>query len=254
MFNGVVDLKNTKLKYQVSLFGDYSEIKPTEETLKKCLEKFFFLGFIPGSSVQELDQQTGRMEPRLTLQSMRNGIAVNFLNGRIDVMAIPLPGSPAAALDFTAFIESATAAVKCSIETLGISFGRLGIVSETFVGEFSKEHLVSIRDKFIVRDSVIFPEMEMTEWQSRSVLKETVGRLNNHAINTTYNVAQVHIQMGDANGVKEFDTIHLTVDINTPGDQVVPGTLDFFANFVEYSLRREKEVQIKIGALLNEIQ
>jgi hypothetical protein len=254
MFNGVADLKNTKLKYQVSLFGDYSGIKPTEETLKKCLEKFFFLGFIPGSSVQEMDQQTGRMEPRLTLQSMRNGISVNFLNGRIDVLAIPLPGSPAAALDFTSFIESATAMVKCSIETLGISFGRLGIVSETFVGEFSKESLASIRDKFVVRESVVFPELEMTEWQSRTVLNQAVGEPLNHAVNTTYSVAQAHVQIGDPNGVKEFDTIHLTVDINTPGDRVVQGNLDFFTHFVDYALRQEKEVQIKIGAMLNEIK
>ncbi|MNJ58097.1 hypothetical protein D3C77_537160 [compost metagenome] len=60
----------------------------------------------------------------------------------------------------------------------------------------------------------------------------------NQDVNVIYSLSKVKVQMGDATGHREFDTAHLSVDINLPGDKRLPFMLlesaqDFMTQAVE---------------------
>lgn len=203
------------MKFQVSLFGDFSLLTPTEDNIKKCIEGFFSSGLLPGN-LQEFDPQSNKMEARLSLQSMRNGITVNVLRNRIDFTATPLPGTPAASLKLDTFFQEV---VKFSIllkNTFDVTYKRPGVIIEKFLKELSEEKLDELRKSFIKDTFSVIPDAHVIEWSIRNVSSCKFPEPVDQDANVIYNIAKVKVQMGDATGHREFDTLHLSVDINVP--------------------------------------
>jgi hypothetical protein len=232
----------TNLKIQVSLFGDFSHITPTEEVIKNCISEFFQLGMLPAGNVQEMDPSTNRLESRLSLQSMRNGMGVNFLASRIDFIVMPLPGTPGAILTVDSFCEQVIEVTKSLIKVLSINFNRIGFVTEKFLAPLQSEKLEILRKAFTTEAFTIFPDKSVSEWGVRNVVADHFGGNVDQLANIIYNIAKVKVQMGDPTGFREFETLHLTVDINTPLEKRVGSTIEVLSDFISESKGREKSI------------
>ena len=159
------------------------------------------------------------MEARLSLQSMRNGLNVNVLTNRIDFIAIPLPGSPAASLPLEKFFEEVVKISELLKNTFDTTFKRIGVVVEKFLKEMTEEKLEQLRRSFTSESFDIIPNSKSIEWNVRNVVSSNFAEPVNQAVNIIYSLAKVKVQMGDANGHKEFDTLHLSIDINIPTEK-----------------------------------
>lgn len=221
------------MKFQVSLFGDFSLLTPTEENMKKCIEGFFASGLLPGN-LQEFDTQTNKMEARLSLQSMRNGITVNVLRNRIDFIATPLPRTPAATLTLENFFQEVIKYSELLRNTFDIIYKRPGVVVEKFLKELSEERLDELRRSFIQDSFNVIPETSVSEWNVRNVFTSQIPEPVNQEANIIYSIAKVQVQMGDATGHREFDTLHFSVDINVPAEKRNANiSRDYIESFLE---------------------
>jgi hypothetical protein len=232
----------TNLKIQVSLFGDYSHITPTEEIIKDCISAFFQLGMLPSGNVQEMDPNTNRLEPRLSLQSMRNGISVNFLSNRIDFLVMPLPNSPGASLNAESFCVQVNQIATSLKKVLGVTFNRVGFAAERFLAPITPEKLETLRKKFTTEAFTIFPDKPVVEWNIRNVVLDRFDKNVDQDVNVIYNISKVKVQLGDHTGLREFDTLHLTTDINIPLEKRVNPSLDVLSDFLEQSIARDKAI------------
>jgi len=242
----------TNLKYQISIFGDFSHISPNEDTLKLCIENFFSIGMLPGSSIQEVDARTNRLEPRLSLQSIKNGVVANFLNGRIDFIAIPISGSPAAALTVKDFVLHVSNVLRIASDVLGVVYNRIGFVTEKFLRELSIDEFTRVRGKFFKDEAVLFPELDNNEWHVRMCSVDDLEAPLSQGVNVTYNLARAHVQIADQSGQREFDTVHLVVDINTPADKRINGSAESLEQFLQFAQEKEVVIQSKIGSMVYE--
>lgn len=232
----------TKLKFQVSLFGEFSAIIPNEQTLTKCIEKFFTSGYIPNANIQELDPNTNRLEPRLSLQSIRNGITANVMFGRIDIVANPFPGSPAASLTLEEFSKQTIALAQLLIQYFSIEFHRVGFITEILFGDIGSEKLRIARDNYTNPALNIFPDQTTLDWSSKIVSGFPLPAPINQSINVSHALSQVHAQFGDQNGQKEFDTLHLIIDINTLPNQRIPSSLEAIDQFIRFATEKEQVI------------
>lgn len=240
----------TNLKIQVSLFGDFSHITPTEEIIKNCISAFFQLGMLPTGNVQEIDPSTNRLEPRLSLQSMRNGLSVNFLTNRIDFMVMPIQGTPAASVTTEMFCAQVLEIASSLYKILDISFKRVGYVNEKFLTPLSPEKLETLRRIFTNDSFDIFPERHAVEWGVRNVVSDTFNRSAESEVNIIYSLSKVKVQMGDLNGHREFETLHLTTDINTLQDKKFVSSNEALGDFLSQAVDREKAIYKGLTAVI----
>lgn len=230
------------MKFQVSFYGDFSLLTPTEDNIKKCIEGFFTHGLLPGN-FQEFDAQTNKMEARLSLQSMRNGLNVNIQTGRIDFIAIPLPGTPAASLSIDKFYEEVFKISELIKNIFDLKFKRIGAISEKFLKEMTEEKLEQLRQLFISESFTVYPKLKTAEWNLRTVLTSHFPEPVGQDANIIYNLAKVKVQMGDANGHKEFETLHLSIDVNIPTEK---RNADFSSESTKVFLNKTLEIQREI--------
>lgn len=240
----------TNLKIQVSLFGDFSHITPTEEVVKDCISAFFQLGMLPTGNVQEIDPSTNRLEPRLSLQSMRNGLSVNFLSNRIDFIVMPIPSTPAASVTTEMFCTQVLDIVNSLKKILDISFKRVGYVNEKFLIPLSAEKLETLRRIFTNDSFNIFPEKHAAEWGIRNVVSDSFNKGAESDVNIIYSLAKVKVQIGDSNGQREFETLHLTTDINTVQDKKFASSNDSLKDFLSQATDREKAIYKGLTAVI----
>lgn len=232
----------TKLKFQVSLFGDFSAIIPNEQTLTKCIEKFFTSGYIPNANIQELDPNTNRLEPRLALQSIRNGVTANVMFGRIDIIANPFPGSPAASLTLEEFSKQTIILSQLLIQHFEIEFHRIGFITELLFGDIGNEKLTVARNNYTNPALNIFKDEATLDWSSKIVNSIPLPAPINQSINVSYALSQVRAQFGDQNGQKEFDTLHLNIDINTLPNQRTPSSIEVVDQFMRFATEKEQVI------------
>ena len=207
----------TKIKYQIALFGDFSHIVPDEETLKQCISNFFFLGFMP-NTLQEFSPQSNKMESRLGFQSVRNGISISILSNRMDFFCSPWPGTPAAGLSVEQFGEECIAVYSKIVSTFHPVVRRSGFVIESFLRPMDDLQMVRAKSKFIVDGFDPLNLGVFKEWsvrQASPVLIENVTP----PVHLIYSISRADVQMGDASGQKEFTTVHLSIDVNMPTEK-----------------------------------
>ncbi|MBO1537572.1 hypothetical protein [Pseudomonas sp. OA65] len=237
------------MKFQVSLFGDFSLLTPTEDNIKKCIEGFFSSGLLPGN-LQELNLQTNKMEPRLALQSMRNGLSVNILLNRIDFVATPLPGSPSASLTMEVFFDEVRKIAEQLRKTFEITYKRMGVVCDKFLQEMSEDQLQQLRKVFIKEAFDVIPDASIVEWSVRNVALIAFADPVNQEVNAIYNLSKVHVQLNDASGNREFDTLLLNIDINIPTEKRIA---NLSAEFIDTFLTKTLEIQGNINKGIGEV-
>lgn len=230
------------IKFQVSIYGDFSSLSPTEENIKKCIEGFFTHGLLPGN-LQEFDTQSNKLEARLSLQSMRNGMNVNILKNRIDFTVTPIPGTPAALTTIEKFFEESTKISGQLKEIFELKYRRVGVIIEKFLGEMSQERTEELRSSFIQKTFFIFPELKTEEWSVRHVAREEFPAPVSQGVNIIYNLSKVKVEMGDSSGRKEFDTLLLSIDINIPLEKHNSGlSSEALENFLNKTLETQQKI------------
>ncbi|AYN17490.1 hypothetical protein CHR29_20975 [Pseudomonas monteilii] len=231
----------TKLKYQVALFGDFSHVTPDEETLKKCIENFFTLGFMP-TPLQEFNGQTSKVEARLGFQSIRNGIVVNILSNRMDVFCNPFPGSNAAGLSLRDFGDESKKIIDKIISVFSLNVRRAGYVTETFLKPLDDASLEKVKKLMLNADFNPTGNLTPKEWSIRLVSPVVMEGIAS-PVNLITNFARSDIQMGDQSGQKEFTTIHVTMDVNMPMEKA-SFTMDaaLISGFIDNSLELQHTV------------
>lgn len=240
----------TNLKIQASLFGDFSHITPTEEVVKNCISAFFQLGMLPTGNIQEIDPSTNRLEPRLSLQSMRNGLSVNFLNNRIDFIAMPISGTPGASITIETFCTQVLEISSSLYKILDIPFKRVGFVTEKFLAPLPPEKLEALRRVFTNDAFNIFPEKHALEWGMRNVVADSFKGNTESEVNIIYSMSKVKVQMGDSNGHREFETLHLTTDINTQQDKKFISNNETLGEFLAQAKERERAIYKGLSAVI----
>lgn len=238
------------VKYQAVLFGDFSKILPTEEIIKSCIGSFFTLGLLPTGNNQEFDPRTNKLESRLGLQSMRNNIAVNFLSNRIDIFVNPLPGSPAATLGLPQFVEQAQEICKTIYAVFQPKVNRVGFVHEKFCEQMNEEQLKTLRKKFLTTGADIFPDKNVTEWNVRSCTNIYFEGAVNHPTNVIHALNRIKVQQTDPTGIKEYETIHVMVDINTTPEKDIQNSVDVIHDFFAQALAQERFVNKQLSEVI----
>ncbi|WP_339534092.1 hypothetical protein [Pseudomonas hunanensis] len=208
---GCIVGQETKLKYQICIFGDFSKYGATEENLRKCFEGFFKFQMLP-NQIQEFNPGVGETQNRISLQSIATGIAVNILSDRMDIVAVPLPGSPASKITMDQFVQAAMPVAEELIKIFPATVNRVGVVQESFLSPLPVDQLDVVRAKFLGEKLPFAQGLPTNEWNIRDVvLAEVAGIPSNHI----YALARVKAQIGDNRGVQEQESHHLMLDINT---------------------------------------
>lgn len=214
--------EETKLKFQVSLFGNFSQYGVTEENLRKCFENFFKFQVLP-SQVQEVNPATGKSDTRISLQSINKGFMINLMSDRMDILAMPMPGTPASQLTEEGFVESGLPVAKELLEMFPAPVSRVGFVVESFMAPLPEDQLDAVRSKFLGPKLTFTQPLPTNEWNIRDVV---IGELVGIPSNFIFAIARVKAQMADARGFREQQTHHLMIDVNS-----VPNEGAEFKNF-----------------------
>ncbi|WP_311969363.1 hypothetical protein [Pseudomonas baltica] len=232
--------QETTLKFQVSLFGDFASYGVTEDNMRKCFESFFKLQMLP-NQVQELNAAIGQTTPRISLQSMGSGIMVNLLSDRLDVIAMPMPGNPAAGLSFQQFVEKGLPVVAEMIKLFPAEVSRVGVIYEGLMAQVSVDKLNSLRDSFLGPKLAFAAGMQTNEWSVRDVVVSEVAGVSSNFI---YALQRVRAQITDMAGHKEQESLHLMVDVNsTPGCGAVFNNFAVVQDYVNKSLDVHKQIK-----------
>lgn len=206
--------QETKLKFQVSLFGDFSQYGVTEDNMRKCFESFFKLQMLP-NQVQEMNGVNGQATPRISLQSMGSGIMINLLTDRLDIMAMPMPGNPAAGMSFEQFAEKGMPVAAELVKLFPAEITRVGVIYEGLIAQMPVDKINALRDAFLGPKLAFAAELPTNEWSLRDVVISEVGGVTSNLI---YALQRVKAQITDMSGHKEQESLHVMVDINSaPG-------------------------------------
>ncbi|QKL07866.1 hypothetical protein GEV41_16025 [Pseudomonas putida] len=238
--------QETKLKFQVSLFGDFVQYGVTEDNMRKCFESFFKLQMLP-NQVQELNG-AGQTTPRISLQSMGSGIMVNLLTDRLDVMALPMPNNPAAALSFEQFVEKGLPVAAELVKLFPAEITRVGVIYEGLLAQMPVEKLNALRDVFLGPKLAFAAGLPTNEWSVRDVV---VGEVAGIASNFIYGLQRVKAQISDMSGHKEQESLHVLIDINTTTERGVAfkdfGVVSGYVNkAIEVQRQMKREVEGRI--------
>lgn len=234
--------EETRLKYQVSLFGDFSRYGVTEENLRKCFDGFFKFQMLP-NQIQE-SNPGGSLESRISLQSIHNGIAINLLSDRMDILAMPMVGNPAAKLTVDSFVETSLPIADELLRIFPATINRIGFVVESFMAEVPAEKLDGVRAKFLCPKLPFASELPTNEWNIRDVV---LGELAGVSSNFIFSIARVKAHTADARGVREKETHHLMVDVNSSANQgIVFKDFSAIQGFVLQSVEKYKVMKSDI--------
>lgn len=241
----------TSLKYHVSAFGDFSKVEPSEDIIKECLGRFFSHGLLPGG-MQEFNPVQNRLDNRLSLQSMKNGLSVNFLTNRVDFILHPLPGTPASALSPAEYIDLCGSLYLEIADMFGVTINRTGLTIDHVLAIDDDSQLESLRGKImnpaydVVDDEGAFS----AEWSVKNVIQKPCSLFPGKDMNITYKVSKITAQFDDGNGQREFEAPLLNVDINFPAINTVPRIpAEKVVEFWYQALEFERSVRTKLDAL-----
>lgn len=240
---GCIVGQETKLKYQICIFGDFSKYGATEDNLRKCFEGFFKFQMLP-NQIQEFNPGVGETQNRIALQSISNGIAVNILSDRMDIVAVPLPGSPASKITMDQFVQAALPVAEELLKIFPAVVSRVGVVQESFLSPLPADQMDAVRAKFLGEKLEFAKGLPTNEWNIRDVV---MGEVVGVPSNLIYALARVKAQIGDNRGLQEQDSHHLMLDVNTsPTHGALLRDFSIVRNFMEKALATMAEMRAEV--------
>ncbi|HDJ89351.1 MAG TPA: hypothetical protein ENG40_01485 [Thermoprotei archaeon] len=206
-----------RTKYQTSIFGNFKDIMPTSEIIKKLLDLFSDKNFLP-STFQELSPGLEGPQTRIQLVTLNNEWIIHFATHRIDIEQ----KNPTLAEDKTeylkSFIQESLEIFKRILEAFRKRSNRLSLVTGGLLKEMSEDKLKRIYILFY-KPIDFYKTNPPFEWNSRHVsrIKRAIGEIEEE-INIITNIDRLKGGMIKDNQHIPFDRIGIGFDINTAGE------------------------------------
>ena len=241
---------DTKIKYQVGLFGNIKGITPDPEVIKKLIDIFGELQLLP-TTFYELDGISQR--PCLAMSSSDSGLSVHFGTKRIDIYLRPIDQKGENLGEVKTFIETAADIAEKVCSQFKIKFSRLSLITEYMLHEMGEDEFSKIRKKLLPADINIDGE-ETTEWNTRTVIKSNVMVLDEEErINSIIQINRMQGEVSNGNDINKFDRIALNLDTNTVHEN---SDTRFQENevrsFLEEAEKIQNQIIQKVERLINE--
>ena len=203
-----------KLKYQVSIFLNASELDATSKNISDLMGVFADKGFIP-NTFQEISNLNPQPQNRFALQSPDKEWHINFGTTRIDIEKNPISTKGTNLGSIGDFCNDAKDIVNRILAKVSKKANRLSLVTRVLLDEMSNDNLGKVY-KNLFNSPPLYKENLPFEWNWRLVShidKEIAG--NNETFNVITTLNRIGAQVRDGNSITSLDRIELLLDINT---------------------------------------
>lgn len=204
-------MKTFGLNYQISLFGDYSEVTPTVGNSQKAFELFSPKGMVTGQAF-EFKINPGEAQPvaisRLSLGTPDNSWRITFNSDRLDIILTNVDLNVFNMLSFGDFIQRAKEYTGLADSMLKKSFRRIGVIQNILINEIS----VNAVGKKFGNSIPFFDDKEIGEWYNR---KSTRMRTNREELNVVNDIRSIKTPIRINSKQSIFDGVLINLDINT---------------------------------------
>lgn len=243
-------MKIKSLKYQVSCFGEDSAIDPTPENIKRSVDCFMGLGFLPGS-VQEIDAAAGGAVQRLSVQNAGTGTAVNFITNRVDILKqVGFPGVTDCG-SVEEFVGDSLNFLRNAEDGFKLRFNRVSLVCEYMVSGLSNEVIGRVRNYFLPNQPVN-GGAEPFEWDARFASRVKFDEVNGETVNVIVSIGRHEMQIFEPSGLRVEEALLCQIDINTdPRKAEYRFGNDLRGRFYSEALKYRKEVFENILEVVN---
>ena len=212
---------DTKIKYQATIFGSFSDIEPTPDNTKTLIDLFMDKALIPGV-INELraTAQTPipTRRPRIRCASANGEWAIEFLSNRINIEKYPIETHGTNLGDLDTFCSDANYLFKQITREFKKKANRIALTTHFILEKMIEETLSRIYLR-LFKSPEFYIENPPFEWDWRTAsrnpielegLDETLNIIV--MINRSYGEFQIEDE------VTPFDGILLSLDINTVPD------------------------------------
>jgi len=201
-------------KHQVSIFGEFSDIVPTSETILSILNSFKGKDFIPGT-VREIAKIGTGNEIRLQLATQNKEWLVNFLTNRIDIEKNPIEGDGDNIGNIQNFVEEAVDICKRIIKAFKIKSYRLSLITTGMLDDMNSSKLDAIYIKLFNPISYYRKNIPF-EWNFRTGANTEITIKNKkERLNVLTSLNRIHGLIIHQDVTQNFDRIEIQFDINT---------------------------------------
>jgi hypothetical protein len=209
------------LRYQLSIFGSFDEIKPSAENIKFFIDKFSDKGFIPNQFTEarveirsELNkgiETTKNVESsRLRLNDSDKKWDIRFASERIDFRFINSNIGQTKMIEKDVFISEVSEFINRINEKHQIKSKRIGLVTQYL---YDNLDLNKVSNSFL-NNIAFFDQKQVIDWNAKTTTRHKIEAINEVA-NLGMDVRRIRQLMKINNGTSLFDGVLLNIDINT---------------------------------------
>jgi len=203
-----------KLKYQISIFLNASELDATSKNIGDLMGVFSDKGFIP-NTFQEITNLNPQPQNRFALQSPNREWYINFGSTRIDIEKNPISIKGDNLGSVETFCDEAKDIANRILSKVPKKANRLSLVTRVFLDEMNNDKLNNVYSR-LFKSPELYQDNLPFEWNWRTVShidKEISGEMETFNVITSLN--RIGAQVREGNSIATLDRIELNLDINT---------------------------------------
>lgn len=209
------------LRYQISLFGSFDEIKPSADNIKFFIDRFSDRGFIPNQFVEasvEIKSEINKgiattkniEKSRLRLTDSDKKWDIRFASDRIDFLFVNSNIGQIKVIDKEAFILEVLDFINRINEKHTIKSKRVGFITQYL---YDGLDLTKVSNSF-QSNIPFFNQKPIVDWNAKVTTRhkiEAIGEVANMGID----LRRLQRPMKSNNSTTIFDGILLNIDVNT---------------------------------------
>tara|TARA_R110002033_G_scaffold40631_4_gene81049 strand:- start:229 stop:975 length:747 start_codon:yes stop_codon:yes gene_type:complete len=203
-----------KLKYQVSIFLNASELDATSKNIGDMMSVFSDKGFIP-NTFQEISSLNPKPQNRFALQSPNREWHINFGYNRIDIEKNPVGVKGENLGNLNDFCDDVKDIANRILSKFPKKGNRLSLVTRVLLDEMPEKTLDEIYNR-LFNSPQIYNENPPFEWNWRVVshLDKEIQETN-ETFNVITTLNRISAQVREGNSVSSLDRVELNLDVNT---------------------------------------
>ncbi|MBS1774734.1 MAG: hypothetical protein JSS64_00450 [Bacteroidetes bacterium] len=209
------------LRYQISIFGSFDEIKPTADNIKFFIEKFSDKGFIPNQFTEvslEIKSESNKgaettknvETSRLRLSDSDKKWDIRFASDRIDFLFVNSNIGQIQMIEKDVFIAEVSEFINRINEKHQIKSKRVGLITQYLYDDIDLNKVSNVFQNKIA----FFNQKPIIDWNSKTATRHKIEAINEVA-NLSMDVRRIQRPLKVHNGTSLFDGILLNIDINT---------------------------------------
>lgn len=204
------------LRFQLSVFGDYTNIEPTSDNVKTLMDIFNGYQLLPtffNEIIFDSIKGTQKQLNRLSFVSSDKSFNIAFASNRIDFIKqisdynIGLEDIN----EYSKYVKKILFKIIDEYSSID-DFNRLSFITEYFIIDIEEEQKSKLYNK--LTNNILFTD-NIKEWSIKSVQKSIIPELENENINNICLLERIQGEIINDSIKKEIDEIKLLLDINT---------------------------------------